>query len=219
MRWRNFDRFAAAVPLVGCLLIAAFLFGLVGVAEGAAGVFDRAWGQDVVSGNAQTGFEICTVASQCKVGASVTAGRGGEFFSPQSVATDAAGNVYVADSGNNRIQKFDSSGNFLLAWGKNVSISNPSGNFEICVTASDCQIGETGGLRGEMSDPFGVAADAAGNVYVADTGNNRVQKFNSNGQFQRAWVRTWPIRPPRRGPASRSAGTCSTLARRALPVA
>src|SRR4051812_19780863 len=46
---------------------------------------------------------------------------GGQFNSPYHVATDSSGNVYVADAGNNRIQKFDSSGNFLTAWGSSGS--------------------------------------------------------------------------------------------------
>jgi tripartite motif-containing protein 71 len=41
----------------------------------------------------------------------------GEFMWPKGVAVDASGNVYVADSENHRIQKFDSSGNFLAKWG------------------------------------------------------------------------------------------------------
>ena len=46
-----------------------------------------------------------TVAASCKQGTS--GGLGGELFDPSGVATDGAGNVYVADSSNERIQKFD----------------------------------------------------------------------------------------------------------------
>jgi hypothetical protein len=62
----------------------------------------------------------------------------------------------VADAGNDRIQKFDGSGNFLLAWG-----SEGSGN-------------------GQFNLPHGVAVDAAGNLYVADNFNHRIQKFTTN---------------------------------------
>ena len=41
----------------------------------------------------------------------------GEFNSPLGIATDADGNVYVGDTGNTRIQKFDSNGNFITDWG------------------------------------------------------------------------------------------------------
>src|SRR5436309_2955805 len=77
----------------------------------------------------------------------------GQFNTPVGVATDAAGNVYVADFYNPRIQKFTSTGTYLTQWG-----SFGSGN-------------------GQFGAPVGVATDAAGNVFVADTENNRIQKF------------------------------------------
>ena len=77
----------------------------------------------------------------------------GEFDLPRGVATDAASNVYVADTTNNRIQKFDSSGTFLAKWGS------------------------PGSVAGQFDFPQGVATDATGHVYVADTGNDRIQKF------------------------------------------
>jgi hypothetical protein len=90
---------------------------------------------------------------------------GGPFFSvsPAGVATDGSGNVYVADFSNNRIQKFDGSGHFLTAWG-----SAGSGN-------------------GQFYGPGGVATDLSGNVYVADTLNDRIQKFDASGTFLTAW--------------------------------
>src|SRR5439155_19157120 len=81
-------------------------------------------------------------------------GGDGQFVLPRGLATDASGNVYVADE-NHRIQKFDGAGAFLTKWG-----TPGSGNGEF---------GETG--------PAGVATDASGNVYVADPSNHRIQKF------------------------------------------
>src|SRR6476659_9003670 len=46
-----------------------------------------------------------------------TGSGNGQFFAPEGIAVDSSGNVYVADYGNNRVQKFDSSGNFLTKWG------------------------------------------------------------------------------------------------------
>jgi tripartite motif-containing protein 71 len=84
-------------------------------------------------------------------------------FSGDGVATDAQGNVYVADTGNNRIQKFDANGTLLTTWG-----SEGTGN-------------------GEFDQPSDVAVDGIGNVYVADTSNHRVQRFDSNGNFLNKW--------------------------------
>jgi hypothetical protein len=151
----------------------------------AAGVWQRSWGGDVVAGNSSEGPEICTVASQCKSG--LSGDDGGELGAPVGVATDPGGNVYVVESGFHRVQKFDSSGNFLLAWGKNVSASTGSGEAEICSQSEDCQLGEAGEKGGEFNDPDGIGTDSSGNVYVADYENGRVQKFNSSGVFQATW--------------------------------
>src|ERR687886_1866284 len=65
------------------------------------------------------------------------------------------------------------SGRWERAWGKNVDAGNPSTGFEICIDAAFCQKGSIGVRGGEISGPLGVAADAAGNVYVVDFGNER----------------------------------------------
>ncbi len=88
----------------------------------------------------------------------------GQFDAPDDVAVDAEGNAYVVDYYNARIQKFDSSGNFLLKFGGPGSDDGQFGGF----------------LAG---GPDGVAVDSAGHVYVADTPNNRIQKFDSGGNF------------------------------------
>jgi uncharacterized protein (DUF2147 family) len=148
-----------------------------------SGNWERAWGKDVVTGGS-TGFEVCTVAASCKRGESGQ--LGGELAYPADVATDGAGNVYVDDEPNNRIQKYDTSGNWERAWGRNVDTGGGTG-FEVCTAAPSCQAGATGQLGGELYDPSGVAADGAGNVYVADERNNRIQKYDSAGTWERAW--------------------------------
>lgn len=154
----------------------------------ANGNFIRMWGKDVVSVGTEdrgTGFEVCQT-SACKAGATST-GLIGEMSTPFGLATDAVGNVYVADSSNNRIQKFDPEGVPIRTWGKDV-ISGGSTGFEICRAGIDtCKAGATGGLEGEMNLPFGVAVDAGGSVYVTDANNNRVQKFLPSGGFQLMW--------------------------------
>jgi streptogramin lyase len=87
----------------------------------------------------------------------------GQFWQPHGVAADTSGNVYVTDTGNDRIQKFTSNGTFLTKWGA------------------------SGEGDGEFSGPNGVAADTSGNVYVADSLNDRIQKFTSDGTFLTKW--------------------------------
>jgi DNA-binding beta-propeller fold protein YncE len=48
-------------------------------------------------------------------------------------------------------------------------------------------VGTFGSEPGQFKSPLGVAADAAGNIYVADRGNHRIQKFSADGQFTAAW--------------------------------
>jgi DNA-binding beta-propeller fold protein YncE len=88
----------------------------------------------------------------------------GQFNIPDGVAVDSAGNVYVADRLNNRIQKFTAGGRFLDAWG-----------------------GPPGAAIRQFNAPYGVAVDGLGHVYVADTQNNRVQKLSSTGRFLATW--------------------------------
>ena len=176
--------FTGRVTLAG--LWVAFLvcpFALPAPASAATGTWERAWGRDVISGGG-SGAEICTVAATCQ--AAGTGGLGGEFNLPDAAAVDASGNVYVVEGGNLRVQKFDSSGNFLRAWGEDVVIGGTTG-FEICTVAANCKPGTPGTLGGELNNPTGIGVDAAGNVYVADASNNRVQKFDSNGNFISAW--------------------------------
>lgn len=87
----------------------------------------------------------------------------GQFDSPKGIAVGPDGSIYVADSRNNRVQKFDSSGRYLRSWG-------------------------TGGKElGQFAEPWGVAVDSRGDVYVADWWNHRVQKFDSQGRVITAW--------------------------------
>jgi DNA-binding beta-propeller fold protein YncE len=95
----------------------------------------------------------------------------GEFNDPRGLATDAQGNVYVADHGNNRIQKLFRNGDFLARFGRN---------------GGD---GTRGLGNGEFNSPRGVAVDRRGNIYVADKNNNRIQKLDSAGRFLTKWGR------------------------------
>jgi sugar lactone lactonase YvrE len=83
-----------------------------------------------------------------------------QFADPSGIAVDAAGNIYVADTNNNRIQKLSNDGAYIDHWG-----------------------GSALGLNG----PEGVAVDSVGNIYIADTNNDRVVKLDSDGTFVTEW--------------------------------
>ncbi|MDW8145114.1 MAG: TIGR03663 family protein [Roseiflexaceae bacterium] len=107
----------------------------------------------------------------------------GQFYEPRGVAVDAAGNIYVADTWNARIVKLDSQGTFLASWG---------------VGREDFGDGRraspTGGTQEQnlarpldFFGPRGVAVDAEGNVYIADTGNKRIVVTDSDGNYKYQW--------------------------------
>lgn len=87
-----------------------------------SGGFVSTWGQDVIQagapGDTGTGFEICTIASSCKLG--TTGPWGGAFSAVRGVAVNqSTGDVYVTDN-NNRVQQFTATGSFVRAWGAGV---------------------------------------------------------------------------------------------------
>lgn len=87
---------------------------------------------------------------------------GGSRKGPEGIAAGANGKIYVTDTNNNRIQVFDSEGNFLVAMG-------------------------TYGAKGEgkFDRPFGVATDGEENIYVVD--QHFIQKFDEDGVFLTQW--------------------------------
>jgi uncharacterized protein (TIGR03663 family) len=93
----------------------------------------------------------------------------GELNAPRGLAIGPDGSLYVADSNNARVVKYDSQGSFVTQWG------------------SRTPDGQTPPAPGTFNEPWGIAVDGAGNVFVADTWNHRVQKFDREGKFLLEW--------------------------------
>src|SRR5580658_1782640 len=92
-------------------------------------------------------------------------GSAARFFDPAGVAVDGAGNVYVADAGNNTIRRVTSNGMVTTLAGTAGQIGSADGTGEAAL----------------FDDPLGVAVDTAGNLYVADTYNSTIRKIMSGG--------------------------------------
>jgi hypothetical protein len=137
----------------------------------AAGAFIEAYGWGVSDGASQ--FETCT--STCQAG---IAGAGaGQLNLIYGVATDTSGDVYVADGPNARIDEFSAAGAFIEAYGWGVS--DGASQFETCT--STCQGGLSGGGAGSFNYPHGVATDSSGDIYVADSADDRIEEFSTGG--------------------------------------
>ena len=111
------------------------------------------------------GGAIGTIAGQ-----TLSIGDGGpstlaRLTAPGNTAIDAAGNLYIADTGENRIRMVTPAGTITTAAGTGAAVAE-SGDGGPAIAA-------------QLRAPYGVAVDAAGNLYIADAGNNRVRKVNA----------------------------------------
>ncbi|MDH5669162.1 MAG: 6-bladed beta-propeller, partial [Nitrospira sp.] len=139
--------------------------------------------------------------------------HGGEFMAPMyGLCVDQQGALFVVDNGNNRIQKFDNAGNFIILWGNfgaaNANFHNPTGmacdgkgdvwvvdtnnhrvqKFDGKLGGYLMKFGTRGNGEGQFNAPWGIAVDRVrGFVYVVDSANFRVQKFDMSGEFIMAW--------------------------------
>jgi sugar lactone lactonase YvrE len=104
----------------------------------------------------------------------------GQFSFLQAIAVDqVSGDVFTAEQ--HRVQRFSSTGQFELMWGRDVV---PGGGTGAETCAAGCKEGMGGSLEGELRSPAGIAV-GFNSVFVAEDGNERISRFNQNtGAFQ-----------------------------------
>jgi len=121
----------------------------------------------------------------------------GQFENPHGIAVDSAGNIFVADSGNGRIQKFSPNGTFVTS----IASTDPNGiavdragNIYVAEIGSKHRVQKLGpdgrfitewapGLYG----PRKIAIGPDDSIYVVDSGRNRIVKFSPDGQVLASW--------------------------------
>jgi sugar lactone lactonase YvrE len=112
-------------------------------------------------GKATSSGVVTTLAGSAgQIGSVDGIGSAARFWYPEGVAVDSAGNVYVADSGNDTIRKVTPAGVVTTVAGSAGVIGGADGI----------------GSAAQFSRPFGIAVDSGGNLYVADFGNDRITK-------------------------------------------
>jgi sugar lactone lactonase YvrE len=130
--------------------------------DGAGNVYVSDTGNDTIREITPAGL-VSTLAGQPGIAGSTNGvGPAAQFSGPQGIATDASGNVYVADSFNNQIREISAGG-------------------VVTTLAGQTSCGATDGAvsNAEFCRPFGLATDSAGNVYVADSENDTIRRISA----------------------------------------
>jgi uncharacterized protein (TIGR03437 family) len=135
--------------------------------DGSGNVYFSDTNNNVVRKVAANGV-ISTVAGNGTAGFGGDGGAGisAQLNQPQGLALDKNGNLYIADSGNNRVRKLTPAGT-ISTWAGSGTAGSTGDNGAATSAA--------------LYLPFGVAVDADGNVFIAEFGGNRVRKVNSGG--------------------------------------
>lgn len=148
--------------------------------------------------------------------------RGGQFqpiifgiaVNQTGAGAGNAGDIYVSDNFNNRIERFarndngtpadgsDDTYSFISAWGAGVEPTAGQG-YEVCNDGEACREGTASGIAGGLNNPAGLAIDEdTGDLYVADTGNARVDAYSGDGEF----IRTFGVNVVKSGPDDAGSG-------------
>ncbi|HTD40675.1 MAG TPA: NHL repeat-containing protein [Mucilaginibacter sp.] len=104
---------------------------------------------------------VLTIAGRSKKGSKDGKDTAASFWHPNAVTVDKAGNLYVADMGNNKIRKITPDGMVTTFAGSNI---HGAGNGHVTETS--------------FYQPYGIATDKAGNLYIADYQNNLIRKIS-----------------------------------------
>jgi DNA-binding beta-propeller fold protein YncE len=180
-----------------CLVALVAVGGARAVAD-AAPLRLMPWSYIGLGANGTTAGDTCVIVSGDKCGSGRISARPDGFKYPGGVAVDLdTGDVYVADSGNNRIQVLAANGAFVrtFGWGVNGSKKGEPDATQleknVCTAASGdtCTTGFPGQAAGQLSYPGSVAVDGiTGDVYVteSDVGDFRVDKYQADGRLD--WV-------------------------------
>jgi hypothetical protein len=122
---------------------------------------------------------ITNIAGSGVVGYLDGSGNSARFNKPCGIAVHSSGNIYIADTQNHRIRKITSTGIVSTIAG-----SGAKG------------FGDGTGIGANFNTPLGIVVDANENVYVADSGNNRIRKITPNGVVTSVWHGSTSISNP-----------------------
>lgn len=132
-----------------------------------------------VAGN---GVECAEPTASCGDGSTAA---GAQLNNPQSVALDASGNIYIADTVDNRIRVVNPSTQPVVIAGIPIppgAIATVAGNGTACTPSVTPGCGDSGpATSAELSNPNGVFVDSAGNIFIADTSNNVIREVAATG--------------------------------------
>ncbi len=136
--------------------------------------------------------------SQLSIGAGSAAGY---FSQPTGIAVDSGGNLFVADTGNKNVQKYSGGTWSILTaypgskpWGiavdgsGNIYVSDYNGDYVYKLSGTTWSTfagtGSSGSATGQFNLVAGICGDSSGNLFATDYNNNRVQEFNSAGNYE-----------------------------------
>jgi sugar lactone lactonase YvrE len=122
-------------------------------------------GKSFAAADYSTPYNFTTLAGTSSIGSADGAGANARFYSPQDIATDSAGNVFIVDEGNHTIRKMTAAGVVTTFAGVAGVPGSSDGT----------------GAAASFDSPQGIVADAADNLYVTDTGNHTIRKITPAG--------------------------------------